>query len=461
MKSKTRAYVALTLIATAMLVSAAFNLAKFRPLIQSIPVAEIDAVGQRTGITDCFWFAAYSKDALNYAFIDEGATYWLTKFQLPPGATLEFTGEFPHARYLSFVTYDKKGIPLNSLLDSAIKPDEGSINPFVTGARRDASQRSYTFRTVKPGSDANGMTVASANALVLNGDDEPSVMMMRVYIPDHGLDAKGGVQLPTPVLKLADGSKLSGDAMCRQIVQKQDSAKYVQLGSDAMRDLLQMSSVTTPHHPAQPVPTWEAFRNPPYLVSGLLAGTTLDWIRKWAVGKPTSGMLASPDNSYMFSYVDSRFGDVLVLTGKAATTPPTAQGTSVMAPAQLRYWSVCKYHSLGDTKIDPNACVNDEQAPKDSQGQYTIIVSSAGNRPTNANYDCGMGWINWGRGDALDNPQGGLVLFRNMLPAPDFKHSVFDVHNPGEEASALGEYFPRAKYMSRQEVEKLGCRKGA
>ena len=462
MKIKIQTYIASVLLVIGLLAFGGLYLAKFRPQVIAIPVAEIDAVAQQTGVADCFWFAPFKKGGLNYAFIDEGATYWVTKFQLPQGAALEFTGNYPHARYLSFVTYDENWVPLNNLTDSAIQPDSGSVNPFVSGAQRDAVARSYRFRAVKR---ADASTVHAdkdgRNTLYLDDGKGPSAMIMRIYVPDKGMDARGGVSLPKPVMRLADGTSVEGDALCHQIVIKEGAAKYVQLPTSAVKTLYQLKSDTTPYHPAQPTPLWEAFRNPPYVVSGAFTGTALAWTRKFLAGSHQLGMLATPDNSYMYSYIDSRFGDLLVLHGKAPTTPHTFEGAKVMAPGQLRYWSMCKYHSLANTQLDPNACVYDEEIRANKQGEFTIVVSTAANRPSNASSECGIGWINWGDGDGIDNSHGGLILYRNMLPAADFANSIFSVRDPGEEAATLGDYYPKAQYTDKQTFEKLGCSKSA
>ncbi|MGH8345937.1 MAG: hypothetical protein ACRES5_05130, partial [Pseudomonas sp.] len=97
------------------------------------------------------------------------------------------------------------------------------------------------------------------------------------------------------------------------------------------------------------------------------------------------------------TYIDNRFGDVLVLHAKAATTPKTHDGETTMGAGQLRYWSVCKYRSLSDTAVD--SCVHDEEVPTDAQGDYTIVVSSANKRPANARPECGIAWMDWGRLD--------------------------------------------------------------
>ena len=439
-------------------------LSKFRPVMVPIPVSEIDEAGRRTGMADCFWIAPLSKTGLNYIFLDSGAGYWLTQFQLPEGSSLEFSGEFPHARLLSFVSYDEKSIPVDSLADTEIQPDIGAVNPFVVGARRDASLRSYKIN-VSNSIDTADQTSSSpktdrpTNTLFVKKSGKPMAMVMRIYVPDKGFDAKGGVNLPKPVLTLADGNKIEGEDLCRKIVVKENALQETRLTPETFRALSNLSSKTTQYHPAQPEPQWEAFRNPPHVISGMFTGTKFEWIRQLLVGNRKGGAYSTPNNSYMSMFADRRFGELLVIQSKAASTPNTFNGDDVMTTGSLRYWSLCKYRSFADQSLEDNSCVYDEGVPKDKNGDYTIVVSTANDRPQNATINCGVAWVNWGTGDGVDNPFGGILLYRNMLPGPAFKKSIFDVQSPGEEISTLGEFYPKAKYMSKKDFEKIGCGK--
>ena len=49
------------------------------------------------------------------------------------------------------------------------------------------------------------------------------------------------------------------------------------------------------------------------------------------------------------------------------------------------------------------------------------------------------------------------MILRNMLPADDFDQAVQNTSIAGDEAQVLGEFMPRAIYMSRAGFEGLGC----
>ncbi len=446
------------------MVSILFFLSGFRPLVTPIPVADIDAAASRTGMGDCFWVSVITQGGLNYAYPDTNAHYWMTQLNLPEGAKLELHGEFPHSRYLSYNVYDDDAQPVDRINDVNLVPDAGATNPFIPGQRRDSTQRGYTLNLVHGDFEAGTpMSQIDAkrpvNTIFTPKGNRPIQIALRIYVPDQGLNIKSGAPLPTPVMTLANGSTVRGDALCRQIVVKDGAARNPHLPLEATKTLLNLESSTSPYHPAQSAPKWEAFFNARYLVSQTLIGTHWEWLRKLLSTKRTGGFYSTLDNTYMSMFVDNRFGDLLVLHGKAPVTPHTLNGNPVMETAQLRYWSLCKYRSFNNTATDH--CLFDQEVPVDAEGNYTIVVSTAAQRPVNAQDDCGIAWLDWGDGDGIANPSGGLLVYRHMSSSPEFTHSLFSTREPGQEEQVLAAYYPKTKYMKREEFEKLGCRKPA
>src|SRR6188472_999907 len=70
--------------------------------------------------------------ALNVAFPDTNATYWLLPYALRPGDRIELSGTYPRARYFSLNTYGTRLDTVDTLRDAQIAPDPGSVNPFAT-----------------------------------------------------------------------------------------------------------------------------------------------------------------------------------------------------------------------------------------------------------------------------------------------------------------------------------------
>jgi hypothetical protein len=41
-----------------------------------------------------------------------------------------------------------------------------------------------------------------------------------------------------------------------------------------------------------------------------------------------------------------------------------------------------------------------------------------------------------------------MLIFRHMLPSPDFKQAIQNVSKTGDEQKVMGEYFPKIQYMT-------------
>ena len=102
------------------------------------------------GPRTCFWRRGpVSKDPyINIAYPDAGVFYWNAAFTVPEGAKMYLEGEFPHARYMSLISYDGRGSPMESLADYLIIPNNNSTNPFIDGSNRKNKNRSYRVEIV-------------------------------------------------------------------------------------------------------------------------------------------------------------------------------------------------------------------------------------------------------------------------------------------------------------------------
>ena len=345
----------------------------------------------------CGWPIKGGKDVVNVAYPDSGATYFTTKYTLLPGQRLILKGTYAEARYMSLITYDIKGDVVDSLADVKINPDPGSKNPFVDEtASQDPLQRRWTVN-ISPdifagsGQLTNQMSAASLGSV-----------MMRVYVPTNPLPAGGGEQAfgsPLPEMTvLTAGGVATPIATCPIQAADPEAAKLVSLFGPP-----------TNESPSNPV----AFKRP---IS-------------------TSSLYPNPDNTYLSSLLRYQAGTVLVVRGKAPTTPNTQAGESAATPSQLRYWSLCTNEYIKPYPVTD--CVFDAEVPVDGSGYYTIVVSTPADRPANATQANGVAWLDWGS-RSVDL----LLLFRNMLPATSFTQSAFSV-SPGQLATTtMGEYAP-------------------
>jgi len=163
-----------------------------------------------------------------------------------------------------------------------------------------------------------------------------------------------------------------------------------------------------------------------------------------------AGIYPNRDNAYLASIANYQPGKVIVVRGKAPTTPDTQAGQSPATPSQLRYWSFCTNEYRKPYPV--SFCTIDHEAPLDASGYYTIVVSTPGERPTTATTANGIDWVDWG-----STSTNLLMAFRHMLPDPGFTQTVKNVA-PGQLASeVMGEYTPVAKYCDKATFEAGGA----
>src|SRR3954452_13363028 len=98
---------------------------------------------------NCSWVAKIDPNGVNALFPDQAARYWILDLPAAPDTSLTIKGQFPHARYTSFTSYDTALRSADGLPDVAIVPDRGATNPFVAKASRTAKKRSYTVHVVQ------------------------------------------------------------------------------------------------------------------------------------------------------------------------------------------------------------------------------------------------------------------------------------------------------------------------
>lgn len=419
-------------------------------LAAALTAAPAPAVSDTT-TRSCGWVARISGDQLNVAFPDAAAKYWIALLPLPPGGHVELRGPFPHARYISFIDYTAATQAIDGIADDQIVPDGGSTNPFVAGANRGASRRSYTVQIVPGSVPAN----RAPNTIYTTSADGSKVstpgtvfVIYRVYEPDRGLDIAGGVSLPAITIVDSTGARNA----------------LPDCPDDSLPDLgLRQQLAAAGSSGSSPLPnTGVGSRNPPVWVrytnaaNGVATGALDNDVTGDNVYPPVSsatdlapsgGFYENIHNAYMTSYYSAGFGAVLAYRARAALTPATVDGEATMGSGQLRYWSFCTNNAL-TMYYD---CVNDDAVAVDAAGSYTVAISTAANRPKNATTACGVTWL-----PAGPTPQS-IVILRNMLPAPGFANAIQNAHQ-GSERQTLGPYYPVGTYyQSVSDFEQLGC----
>ncbi len=427
-----------------------------------------DSVAANNAIKTCFWPGPklrpgfYTTDPDDYGIEnqlpDTMNTFSTAWFRIPAGAKIVVKGEFPHMRHWSFTTYTDDGVPRDSIDDAQIEPDPGSFNPFRRGVPRDASPRKFTFAIASGEPPAN----RPPNTVYTLAEPGTAVgMHMRNYVPDRSTDWAGAVALPQVELHTADGKVLTGDAACAAtdapLRGKQVPLTVPKTTWMALNSLPWRPADRTPAH-AFEVEAMEKFYNREYLIlKTFFPPLALD---RFAVEK--GGFWSNRATRYGYKYVSQAYGKVYAVQGKMPRTPQTWSGdpAPMDQDADMRYWSICTTNAppTGNT-VD---CLFDEavRPTVDRQGNFTVVVTRAPDRPANATEQCGVAWMEWGNGDGI--PGGaqdfGAIINRHTHVNPKFRKNWFAVSRPGSEAEALGEYLPYVvNFHDKERFEALGC----
>ena len=374
----------------------------------------------------CAWPLVATLETFNLAAPDANATYWIMPYILPPGSTLLVRGTYPFARYMSFTTNigHPGGTGLDVLAgvpDRAIAPNPGSTNPFVRGdAPADPAQRRYTVR-VTPSTGADETSSANTLPSQASGrEEELGLLVYRLYLPDDPADRPGGV--PLPELAIADAA--GGERPLIPCTAAEQAAWMPRFEALVRTVLLGAPPVVLPSGAQAPRFVPAVFR----------------------------GLAPNPDNRYLAAELVWAPGRVAVVRGKAPTFPNTRAGASVTGAAQVRFWSfgTVEYRQPYPTV----GGVADQDMPVDAEGFYTVIISTAADRPANATAADGVAWLPWG-----DPAVPMMLVLRHMLPASDFAQAaqrVPDGATAEATRSIMGAYYPVAAYCDRAQFEVQG-----
>lgn len=448
---------------------------------------------------------------------DGNATYLRLVFIAPFDSSLFIDGDFPHSREMSFHIirpFDPRfpgtgnmGVLEVPMIDVDIEPDEGNINPFITGADRNALNRHYhvTFE-LKAGDPTALNPVLQDSHLRAPGNTRvggpfiatgpygdgvfiPSTLWLRYYAPDKGLEPLAGVPLPKAVFRLKTGEefwlKPSNDLYKeRQTMLAEgantapaDPLKYTQTLNGPDAGWLKMFGI------------WELFAE----ARGMLLTINADEQTVDAAKMQVRGMLdcffnQGPDNpspgniahsatdcpyhDYLIRNFSLGPGKVYIITGKLPTTPRTRDGEAIMEKAEARYWSISHTGSGKDRKYQGvlYGSLMDDEIVTNVNNEYIIVYSTGENRPKNAIPENGVTWQDFG----TESSQNFQIRWMSIYPdhyieeyAPNdqnipwetgaWMQEEYDKTLVGEnKPGVMGPYHPVIHYMTKEQFEALG-----
>jgi hypothetical protein len=362
----------------------------------------------------CSWPIESTGGGLTNAFFpDTNATYWMMPLDTTQWKAMVIKGEYPEARFFSFVTYLGTGAAADSMIDADIAPDPGGTNPFASTN----AVGPYNYTVTIGG-------VGSANHLQFGGT-RLAFVIYRVYVPDKGLNRMGGVALPSVSVVAADGHT--------RALEPCPFANVTASPTSLIR-FFQSQGFPDTANTLQAVATGDL--DDLFLGDGNSCNSN----------SPSSGAVTFAPNSTngrfrpfpnpATTYVEVQNlcfqpGKVLVVRGKAAVFPDTYDGKSVFEPAiagaiQLRYWSMCN----NDQEVPGPvvACAADWAAQLDTQQFYTYVVSDDMMPPSWI--PPGATWLPWGE---TNIPK--TLIFRNTSPS---------------NFTLAGDYVPQAVFCDKQ-----------
>jgi hypothetical protein len=406
--------------------------------------------------TSCqFSFTRLDSTTTNILLVDTNAVYWGSAYQAIPGTRIRITGEFPHSRYTSWNVYDSAARVADAISDVRIKPDKDSSNPFLPGADRTKVPRKYTlFLRLEQKPDH-----PEPNTLYAGPGNLQGSFLLRIYVPDKGRDAKGGVPLPKITLEPdGAGGATPSAGFCRSA-----QAPYLQSLNDVIAASGGAPDFTgeSTAYPGRNPPVWRKFVNFSIGFTEVVLNneTGEDFYgpaQELPINDPKrgAGIFANNDIAYVFTGTSQGFGKVLTIHGRAPTFADTRPGPRLMPKGkQLRYFSFCQYEPASQRVID---CRSDDRIAVDSKGFYTVVVSTPENKPSNARSSCGVTWLPWGPF------KQGLLIYRHMLADRSFKQAVQRVPEPGLEKKTMGTFYPDAHYLDdKAAFERRGCASAA
>ena len=325
---------------------------------------------------------------------DGNAAYGVLSFEATASTKLVIKGEFPNARFMSLSTVKgKRHHPQDAVEDYKIKPDEGSVNPFVEGAPMDAPNRAFTLEAI-PFTNAQ----PKVNQLRFPSKGSMHAFMYRIFSPNSGVKI---------------------------------------LGSDFPRVFAYDARTNQPKHCPRPLPQDMYYHFPQFLGLIVHYKPSFDFRLRSINWGPNSAI-----PQYAYGVNPMRQGEeVLVTRLKVPNFVNSFPGKGPFPrSSEVRFWSFCAENFANDESL---GCVPDYLAQVGADGIATFVYGQ-GDDVRDTAQRRGYNFIK----DVRKSNQfiAGLV-YRNLLPEAEFAKTT--MHQ--------GAYLPRAVQCTREEFLSDDC----
>jgi len=344
--------------------------------------------------------------------------------EVEKGGWVEFRGQFPKARHFGFNPNDQDLNNFPVLIDEAINPDPGSVNPYRQNNRY-AKGNYYTVKYIfsaPPSEGSEDPNVVYVGTSKRGEENTQLTNLLRYYASDDATEGKGlinsgGVPLPSVTIYNADGS-----------LRKQfDECDPYPEGYVAPTDHTTLAALPIPDYRA----TYPA-----------------EFQESWAFGLPTD-MLTNAAAVYTRLIYSKRYGDIYVVRGKHFKTPDTRSGDPSWLPGQdIRGWTACNYNFWAG---DAQTCRVESQLTSDEEGYYTMVIASEADKPSNLGEQKAT-WFDWG--PFLD----GQLSVR-YFPRTDSKaQALLAAYQDNNISPEIAPHLPQAVACDRLTFERGGWR---
>lgn len=333
------------------------------------------------------------------------------------GGRVEFSGQYPAARYFGFHPNDLETNNLKTLVDVDLDPDSGSVNPWRQEAGREADRRYTASLVFDEIPDAPERNTSYVGARKQGGFNPVTFVIYRLYDSDLGPlpPNSGGVPLPALTVYDADG----------EVTEHHPECDPFPPGTEL--------PVDTTRFPVFPVPDYRAVHH----------AFQINILPNW--GMPVD-ILANADVLYLGTPYGKNLGEVLLWRARLPRTADPEDGTPLSSKnVEMRMFSACTYNFWNG---EANSCVQDTELAADADGFYTLMITAPEDRP--AGLPEGVNWLS--AGPFLD----GQLSLRMLLARDQLLVRLKDAIETGVADREIEPYVPRIAACSRRSFDAGG-----